>query len=354
MKADPRAPGVTGLATYVPEGRMTPDEIAAVSGLPAWVVRDKLGLHGRVRPGPDDQPTAMAVRAARTALARAGRAASDVDVVICMTEEHKKYPVWTAGIKLAHDLGATNAYAYDVGQKCGTSVLALKLAHDTLVADPEVNVVLVAGGYRNGDLIDLTDPQVRFMYNLGAGAGALVVERGRGHAIGPAHVITDGSFSLDVLVPVGGTVTPLTPANVADYRLQVPDPEGMKLRLERRSMAHFVTVVREAVRKAGATLEDVAYLAMLHVKPSAHRHLLTALGLDEDRSIYLADYGHLGQVDQVLSLELAAQAGKLREGDLVVLVAAGVSYVWNAITLRWGAPGSAGEGAAVGEGEGRA
>lgn len=343
VAADTAAPGVTGLATVVPEGRMTSAEVAAASGLPEWVVRDKLGLHQRVVAGPDDQPTAMAVRAAARALERAGRSPSDVDAVVCITEEHKEYPVWTAGIKLAFDLGAERAYAFDVGQKCGTSVLALKLARDLLVADPELEVVLIAGGYRNGDLIDLRDPQVRFMYNLGAGAAALVVERGRGHAIGPAHVITDGSFSLDVMVPVGGTAAPLTAENVADYRLQVRDPAGMKLRLERRSMQHFASVVERAVAKAGATMADVAYLAMLHVKPSAHAALLATLGVPPERSIYLADYGHLGQVDQVLSLELAARAGMLRPGDLVVLVAAGVGYVWNAITLRWAGPGTAGE-----------
>jgi 3-oxoacyl-[acyl-carrier-protein] synthase-3 len=322
---------------------MPPSAIAAESGLPEWVVREKLGLAGRVLPGPDDQPTAMAVRAAARALARAGRTPAEVDVVICITEEHKEYPVWTAGIKLAFDLGAHRAYAFDIGQKCGTAVLALKLARDQLLADPEVQVVLIAGGYRNGDLIDLHDPNVRFMYNLGAGAAALVVERERGHTIGPAHILTDGSFSLDVLVPVGGTAAPLTASNVGDYRLQVTDPEGMKERLETKSLANFGAVVREAVRKAGARMEDVAYLAMLHVKPSAHSALLSELGIPPERSIYLSDYGHLGQVDQVLSLELAAQRGLLNPGDLAVLVAAGVGYVWNAITLRWAGPGSAGE-----------
>src|SRR5690606_40884206 len=89
------------------------------------------------------------------------------DVVNSITEEYKDYPVRTAGIKLAHDVGARKAYAYDIGQKCGTSVLALKQAHDLLVADDSVDTVLIAGGYRNSDLIDLTDPDVRFMYNLG-------------------------------------------------------------------------------------------------------------------------------------------------------------------------------------------
>src|SRR5690606_13120114 len=158
-------------------------ELAATTGLPEWVVREKLGIEARVLPGPDDHPTAMGVRAAAAALKDAGVAPEAVDVVVSITEEFKEYPVWTAGIKLAHDVGATNAYAYDLGQKCGTAVLALKQAKDMIVADEAIDTVLVAGGYRNGDLVDLTDPDVRFMYNLGAGGAAFVVQRGRGHEL---------------------------------------------------------------------------------------------------------------------------------------------------------------------------
>src|SRR5690625_1639773 len=149
---------------------MTAEEIARKSGLPEWVVREKLGISSKPVPGPDDQPVQMGVRAAEAALQQAGLTPADVDVVIGITEEYKEYPVWTASIKLAHDLGARRAYAYDLGQKCGTSVLALKQARDLLRADRHVNTVLIAGGYRNGDLIDYRDENVRFMYNLGAGA----------------------------------------------------------------------------------------------------------------------------------------------------------------------------------------
>lgn len=328
--------GISGLATYVPAGRLSAAELATASGLPEWVVREKLGIVERVLPGPDDHPVAMGVWAAERALADAQVRAEDVDVVISMTEEYKEYPVWTAGIKLAYDVGARNAYAYDIGQKCGTAVLALKQAKDLLAADDSVDVVLVAGGYRNSDLIDLQDPDVRFMYNLGAGAGAAVVQRGVGHRLLGASIVTDGSFSLDVLVPVGGTKAPLTAENLGEYRLRVPDPPGMKERLEHASLANFVRVVEEAVARSGATMEDVDYLAMLHVKRSAHDYLLNRLGLVEGQSTYLNHYGHLGQVDQLLSLELARADGRLREGDLAVAVAAGVGYVWNAIALRWG------------------
>ncbi len=327
--------GVTGIGTYVPAGRLSAAELSAASGVPEWVIREKMGISQRVLPGPDDHPTAMGVWAAQRALTRAGVAPTDIDVVISITEEHKEYPVWTAGIKLAYDLGARNAYAYDVGQKCGTAVLAIKQAHDLLVADDSVNTVLVAGGYRNSDLIDLTDETVRFMYNLGAGGGAAVVQRGRGHRILGSSIVTDGSFSLDVLVPVGGTKAPLTAHNVTDYRLQVTDPAGMKARLEDKSLKTFTEVVRQAVARSGAAIEQVDYLAMLHMKRSAHHYILEQLGLCQEQSIYLSDYGHLGQVDQLLSLELAEQQGRLKPGDLAVLVAAGVGYVWNALALRW-------------------
>ncbi len=328
--------GLTGLGTYVPAGRLSAAELAAASGLPEWVVKDKLGIAQRVLPGQDDHPTAMGVWAAERALADAGVRPEDVDVVISITEEHKEYPVWTSGIKLAYDVGARNAYAYDVGQKCGTAVLALKQARDLIRADESVNTVLVAGGYRNSDLVDLQDPDVRFMYNLGAGAGAAVVQRSVGHELLGAHILTDGSFSLDILVPVGGTKAPLTHANLSDYRLRVTDPAGMKERLEPVSLENFVRVVEGAVARSGATTADIAYLAMLHVKRSAHDYLMRRLGLRDEQSIYLSDYGHLGQVDQLLSLELARDQGRLRAGDLAVAVAAGVGYVWNAIAVRWG------------------
>lgn len=335
---------MTGLGSYVPTARMTAAQIAIASGLPETVVRDKLGIHAKAIPGADDHTNCMGVRAAQAALADAKLAATAIDVVISINEEHKDYPVWTSGIKLAHDLGATRAWAFDVGQKCGTGVLGLKLARDLIVADPAVNTVLVAGGYRNVDLIDYRDPAVRFMYNLGAGGGAAVVQRGGaaggGHEILSSRFITDGSFSLDVLVPVGGTRTPLSLANLHDYRLQVSDPEGMRARLEHKSLANFAKVVSEAVSDAGAQLGDIAYLAMLHMKPSAHREVLSRLGLPAERSIYLSDYGHLGQVDQFLSLQLARDEGRLKAGDLVVMVAAGVGYVWNALCLRWGGPGA--------------
>ena len=63
------------------------------------------------------------------------------------------------------------------------------------------------------------------------------------------------------------------------------------------------------------------------------------LGLDESQSIYLSEFGHIGQVDQILSLHLAQQQGKLKEGAVVSMIAAGIGYAWAANVIIWGEGG---------------
>jgi len=326
---------IAGLGIYLPSRHHTAADIAAASGVPEDIVRGKMGLTRKTVPGPDDHTNAMGVHAAREALADAGLDAAEIDVVISMTEEHKEFPVWTAGIKTAHELGASRAYAFDLGQKCGTAVLGLKLADDMIRADGVQNL-LIAGGYRNGDLVSYRDPNVRFLYNLAAGGGAAVVRReGPGFEILGSSFRTDGSFSEDVIVPVGGTRAPLIGHNSAEFRLQVPHPAGLKGRLEQKSFDNFVVVVEEACKRSGLAPREVAYAAVLHMKRSAHETVLGRLGIPAERSIYLQNYGHIGQVDPLLSLKLARDQGRLKDGDVCVLMAAGVGYVWNAMCVRY-------------------
>ena len=327
---------IVGLGVYLPEQRQTAAQIAAASGLPEWVVTDKLGIRKKTVPGVDDHTNAMGVSAAREALRRAGREPGELDLLISMTEEYKEYPVWTAGIKTAHELGAHRAWAFDIGQKCGTAILGLKLARDMMTADSSVMYGLLAGGYRNGDLIDYADPNVRFLYNLAAGGGAAVLGRdGPGFEVLEAAIRTDGSFSDDVIVPVGGTREPYNGHNRDRFRFQVPDPDGMKQRLEQKSLENFEAVAREACQRSGVDPSQVRHAAVLHMKRSAHDTILSRLGIDAERSIYLSDYGHIGQVDPLLSLKLAQDQGRFRNGDVALLLAAGIGYVWNALCVRW-------------------
>ena len=64
--------------------------------------------------------------------------------------------------------------------------------------------------------------------------------------------------------------------------------------------------------------------------------MVESLGLRPDQSIYLEKYGHVGQVDQILSLHLALQEGKVKDGTVVSMIAAGIGYVWSANVIKWG------------------
>jgi 3-oxoacyl-[acyl-carrier-protein] synthase-3 len=332
--------GIVSVGTYVPEPVMTAADIAAASGIDEWVIREKFGITQKHVPGPDDHTNAMAIWAAQDCLSRSEIPADEIDVVLCTTEEWKEYLLWTAGIKLAQEIGATRAWAIDVQMRCGTTIAALKMAKDMMLADPDVNTVLIAGGYRNGDLIDYRNPRTSFMYNLGAGAGALLLRKGwpKNHVLG-SHLMTDGAMSEHVIVPASGTKQfPTDEARAKGlFFLDLVEPEAMKNRLNAVSMDNWMHCIDEALRKSGGlTREDVRFLNVLHMKPSAHKDMLQRLGLREEQSVYLSEYGHIGQQDAMFSIMEGLKQGRLKDGDVMAIVAAGIGYAWGAACVRWG------------------
>jgi 3-oxoacyl-[acyl-carrier-protein] synthase-3 len=328
-------------ATYVPEGRRSAAEIAAATR-GAWseaAVREKLGIEQIAVAGPDDGVQEMGAKAAERCLARAGLLPEDVDAILCIGDELREYPMTTSGIWIQERIGARRAWALDVMQKCSSFPAGVRLARALLRAEPDLRRVLLCGGYRNGDLIDYANPRVSFMYNLAPGGGAALIERGcPRHEILGVSLRSDGALARHVLARHGGTQSPIAAENVEDSRrcLDVTDQEGMRRLLAERSHPNFLGVIRESLEEGGLTFADIDYLAVLHMKRSGHLALLADLGLREDQSTYLAHYGHLGQFDQLLSLELAEADGRLREGDVVSAVGAGIGYSWGAVALRWG------------------
>lgn len=332
--------GILSTGTYIPESFMTGKEIADLAGIPLEVVEEKMGIKRKPIPGPHDHTCEMGVRAAKKAIAKAGIDPLEIDLIIYVGEEHKEYALWTAGIKLQEEIGAHNAWAFDVAQRCGTTIMALKIAKNMMMADPKINTVLLAGGYRNGDFINYKNKRVRFMFNLAAGGGAILLRKDYDcNVILETEMITDGSFSEDVVVVAGGTKNPISKENLEQYQLDVLDPEGMKTRLDQKSMANFLKVIRDSLKNSGYSEQDIDYIALLHMKRSAHEYVLNELGVSPEHSIYLENFGHIGQFDQILSIELAQAAGKLKNGDIVVLVSAGIGYAWGATTVRWGKEG---------------
>jgi 3-oxoacyl-[acyl-carrier-protein] synthase-3 len=333
--------GIVGTGIYIPEKRMTASQIAeATKG--KWTeqaIVEKLGIREIAIPSEEDGTQEMGVKAALDALKNTNTDPKTINLILCIGEEWKEYPLTTSGIYIQERIGATNAWAIDLQQRCGTTVAAMKIAKDMMLADPEINTVMITGGYRNGDFIDYTDPSVSFMYNLSAGAGALILQKNLGkNLLLGTHIITDGTLARDVGVEFGGTCNPITPENVAvAYKsLRVFDEKHMKDRLNEVSMQNWMNCINLAFQKSGVKREQIGYLACLHFKRSMYEHMVTELGLNMDQTIYLENYGHLGQVDQILSLHLALQQQKITDGTIISMIAAGIGYAWGANVIRWG------------------
>ncbi len=344
--------GIAGLGFYLPRQVMTSADMARESGLPEWVIREKFGIKQKYMAGPDEHPNQMAVWAAEACLQDAGIDAEEIDVVLCTTEEWKEYLLWTAGIDLAHRIGARRAWALDLHMRCCTTIAAMQLARDLMWSNEDIRTVLIAGGYSVGHRINLKNHRTSFMFNIAAGAGAMLLRKGHAeNVLLGTHLITDGSMSRHVIIPASGTVEHPTDAAVREGRFyfDLVEPEAMKERLNAVSMPNWLHCIDEALRKSGPapdgrpyTRADIDYLNMILVKPSAHREMLDHLGLSEEQSVYLDEFGHIGEQDSILSMIEGRRRGRLKPGDLMVVVAAGIGYVWGAACVRWG-PIHAGE-----------
>lgn len=333
--------GIVGFGIYLPEQTMSAKEISdATQGV--WTeeaVVDKLGIKTKYIASQADGTQEMGALAALDALKNTGVDPLDIDVILCFGEEWKEYPLTTSALYIQDRIGATNAWGIDVQNRCCTTITTMKMAKDMLLADPDINTILIAGGYRNGDFVDYTDKDMSMMYNLSAGGGAVILKKNHNeNVLMGSHIISDGSLSRTAGVEIGGTMNPISDANIneAYQSLRLMDAKKMKDRLNAVSMDNWYKCIDRALEKSKLTRSDIDYLNILHIKRSGHRAMLKDLNLNEDQSIYLEDYGHLGQIDQILGLKLAVESGQVKDGSIVCSIAAGIGYVWAADIVKWG------------------
>ena len=333
--------GITATAHYLPERWMTAAEVAAASGIPEDVVVTKFGLRGKHIAAEDEHVSDLAVTAGERLFEEHGVDPASIGALVYYGSTWKDYPVWQAAPWIAHRLGCTNAYAIEYDNVSMGTPVALRFARALLTAEPELGSALLVGACRESYLLDYENERSRFMFNFGDGAvaGLLTAGAERNLLVG-CHAITDGSFSLQVKVPAGGSVEPASHETVDRRRhfLDVADPAQMKGGLDEVSLPNFIAAAEGALARSGASLADISYLCGIHMKRSMHEAIAAGLGVPLERAAYLDDTGHMSGVDPLLALDRAVRAGDVRDRDLVLLLAAGTGYTWAASVVRWGAP----------------
>ena len=332
--------GIRSIGLYFPPEIRDSKYISEASGIPEEVIREKFGITQVHKARKEDSVSAMAVKAARNALA--DLSPEEIDLVVYCGSEFKDYYLYNIASKIAHELGTTRAQCFELHSLCSAGVYSLKVLKSMMLGDDALDKALLISSSREGDLINYKDQENRFMFNFGDGAAAVLLEKGfEDNEILETAMIVDGSFAQDVCVPAVGSENfeKLKESPYEDFFLRVMDAQNMKERLDPITLKNFIEVIYQAVEKSGYTVGAIDFVAPLFMKKSISDYLLEELGLSEESTYHLDCYGHVQSADVFISVKKGVETGKIKPGDLVVLVAAGTGYSWAATVVKWGTTG---------------
>jgi 3-oxoacyl-[acyl-carrier-protein] synthase-3 len=334
------AVGIAAIGSYIPEGVETSREMAAKSGFPESVFVDRIGLRQKAVAAPQEHASDLGIKAALDALARARVAPEDVDLVLFCGCAFYDWGVWSPAARIQHQIGAANAFAYEVKNGCNGGNLGLHLASRHLLADPDLDCALVVCADLFSRLVDYADERLISMFPGGDGATAAVLRKHHpGNRVLSYAGISDGSLVDAVRVPFGGTRLSWDGQGGAPGRAgcwQIEDPERLAAVFSDLYLQNYVRVVREALRKCGRSLAEVDFLFTNQVKKSTHEAIFAALGLPPDKTCRTMEhFGHQACSDTLLGLAQSLAAGRIRPGDLVVLASSGIGFHWAATVLQY-------------------
>ena len=260
-----------------------------------------------------------------------------MDVVIWTGEEYKDYIAQTASIRLQEEVGCHRAYAFDLVAQGVTMVQGLRIAADIIAGDESVSTILLAGGTRNIDLVNETNPHTQFLLPYSASGSAVLVRRGH-----PVNRLIQTAFRVDpqmsdeILVPGGGTEIPFSPQSLDSEFMyfHAANPEKIASYLKRRWPQELAEITREVCDNLKPD-----YLALRHLSPADRTRVLKQVGLNSRQSEPLFWYGHHGPNDVVISTDLGLKCGILRNGDRVAWVTGGIGFTYAAALIEWGPAG---------------
>jgi 3-oxoacyl-[acyl-carrier-protein] synthase-3 len=308
---------IAGVGTAVPERAVTSSELEDALGLERGWIFGRTGIESRRVAAASETVTTLGAAAARRALEHAGVGPAELDYVIVATTT-PDYVLPSAASLIQDALGCDGG-AFDLAAACSGFLLALAQA-DALVRAGAARHVLVAGVDLMSRIVDPADPKTGILF--GDGAGAVVVSAAPAPSLGPFVLHSDGARPDLLCAPRDGGKVVMAGREV--YR---------------RAVREMSDAVAELVARSGTRLDDVD----LVVAHQANGRILDAvaerLGLDPERMFTnVARYGNTSAASIPLALEEAHAAGRLRAGDVTVLVAFGAGFAWGAGLARWDVP----------------
>jgi 3-oxoacyl-[acyl-carrier-protein] synthase III len=322
---------VHGVGMAVPDRVMTNDDLAKIVETSDEWIAQRTGIRERRVAGPKDTASTLSVTASRQALAMAGIAAEEIDMVVCGTVTGDMAFPSTSCLVQA-EIGAKNAGAFDVGAACAGFIYSTAVAA-SMIESGAVKTALVIGVDVLTKFVDWTDRSTCVLFGDGAGAVILRADSGTDRGVMKTVMLADGTGGPHITSELGGSRFPIG----------APESEGRRRTIYMNGTEVYrfaVGAIGDACCRvldlAGLTPEDidlfVPHQANLRIIQSAQKRLDLP---DEKVLVNVDKYGNTSGGSIPIGLYEAQANGRLKPGNVVMTVGFGAGLVWGANLIRW-------------------
>lgn len=331
----PRTAQIVGWGMALPERIVTNHDLEKMIDTTDEWIRSRTGIaQRRIASTARETTASLAVQAGREALRIADVPGSALDLIICATCT-PEYIFPATACLVQNALGAAHAGAFDLSAACSGFVYGLSLARASILAG-DADYALVIGSETISRLIDWTDRATSILFGDGAGAVLLAASDEPGGILA-CTLGSDGSGGDLLIVPAGGSANPPSVATIAAKQHTIKMDGKAVFRFATQAMADGT---REVAARAGLSLDQID----LVIPHQANYRIIQSsvvkqLKIPEDKVfVNLEKYGNTSTASIPIALCEAIQAGRVRQGQHIVLVGFGAGLTWAAAAIRWGAP----------------
>jgi 3-oxoacyl-[acyl-carrier-protein] synthase-3 len=320
---------IAGTGSYAPARVLTNADLERMVATSDEWIRERTGIRERRIAATGEACSDLAVQAGKRALAAAGLAATDLDMILVATCTGD-YPLPATACLVQHQLGATNAAACDLSAACCGFVYALSVADAYIKTG--MRHVLVVGSEVMSAITDWTDRNTCVLF--GDGAGAVIVSPSDGaRGILSTHLRSDGALCELIMVPGGGSRTPPSEKVITERQQYIKMKGNETFKVAVRTLEE---IARSTLAAHQLRVEDID----LYVPHQANVRILKAvmerLGLPIERVMLNVDrYGNTSAASIPIALDEAVRAGRIAHGSLVMLGAFGAGLTWASAMIRW-------------------
>jgi len=316
-----------GCGHHLPERIVENAEFAKTLETSDEWIKTRSGIERRHFAAPNEKTSDLAIPAAQRALAAAGIEASDLDAIVLATATPDETFPATA-TRVQHALGMTNGFAFDVQAVCAGFIYAVGMAN-SLIQSGQAKTVMVIGAETFSRILDWSDRSTCVLFGDGAGALILSAEPGAGtladRGVMSVKLHSDGAHH-DLLYVDGG---PSSTGRAGCVRMQ-----GQ--RVFQHAVNKLAQVAHEAMDSVGATADDIDWMVPHQANSRIIESTARKTGLSMQKVVMTVhNHGNTSAASIPLALSETVQAGRIRQGDLLLMEAIGGGLAWGAALMRW-------------------